>query len=286
MERCLLVTGATRGIGRAIVEALLREAPDARVVMVARDRERAERVCAELAASVGRRPALVVGDLGSLAGARALVDAIAEARIDVLVHNAGIWPTRRELGPEGYERAFVTNHLGPFVLTAGLVDRMPRGGRIVQVSAGLYPLGRLDARDLERTARGHDFGRIRTYASTKLANLLATRGWAERLAAAGIDVNAVHPGVIRTDLGASRGPLGWLLAGAKLFWKTPAHGARGPVRLALDATLAGTRDQFFNELAPEPWRAPATDRALAEAVWAHAEAAIGVTLTDGGRATP
>ena len=280
MSRTIIVSGATRGIGRAIVEALLRQAPAARVVMLARDRERAEAVRAALQATTGRRPELVLGDLGSLAGARALTASIADAYacIDVLVHNAGLWPTRRELSPEGIERAFVTNHLAPFVVTAGLRDRIPRGGRVVQVTAGLYPLGRLDARDLERTARGDDFSRIRTYASTKLANLLATRGWAERLAPAGIDVNAVHPGVIRTHLGASRGPFGWLLAAAKLMWKSPAHGARGPVRLALDLSLSGTSDRFYNELDAEPWRAPATDSALALAVWAHAESRTGVAF--------
>jgi NAD(P)-dependent dehydrogenase (short-subunit alcohol dehydrogenase family) len=268
--RTYIVTGGTRGIGTAVVAALLRHSAAARVVMLARDPTRAAGVQAELARQCGRPPEVVVGDLASLVGARAAAQALAAAapRLDVLVHNAGIWPSRRRLGPEGYEEAFVTNHLAPFLLTRALSAGMPRGGRVVQVTAGLYPLGRFDP---ERTPMGADWSRLKTYAHTKLANLLATRRWAEELRPRGIDVNSVHPGVVRTHLGAAPDPIGWLVAASKLLWASPAKGARGPVRLATDPALAGVTGRYFDQLEEKPFLAPATDAALVEAAWRQAE---------------
>jgi NAD(P)-dependent dehydrogenase (short-subunit alcohol dehydrogenase family) len=121
--------------------------------------------------------------------------------------------------------------------------------------------------DLARTPVGDDFDRFRTYANTKLCNLLCTSELAVRWADRGVTVNAVHPGVVRTKLGDMSGPLGLLLRLIKRRWAAPEVGALGPVRLATDAALANTTGRYHDQLAEAPWPQPARDQALARALW-------------------
>jgi NAD(P)-dependent dehydrogenase (short-subunit alcohol dehydrogenase family) len=270
-----VVTGANSGIGRAIASALLERG--CRVVLVCRDEGRgreAIRTLRELDA--GADVELVLGDLSSLAGSRAAAEAIQRAcpRLDVLIHNAGVWPVRLVHNEDGFEESFATNALAPLVLSKLLEDRLVASrARVVQVSAGLHVAGRID---LQRTPIGADFSRFRTYADTKLWNLLCTRELARRAGARGVTVNAVHPGVVRTGLGDMPGPMGLLLRAFKLTWSTPAKGARGPVRLALDDDLDGVTDTYFDQLRPAKPGPLAEDRELARAVWDRTLALAGL----------
>jgi NAD(P)-dependent dehydrogenase (short-subunit alcohol dehydrogenase family) len=269
-SKTYVVTGGTSGIGLALVEALLRLGPGAEVVVPARNPRRAEEVAAGLRSATGRAPEFVHADLSSIAGARDAAAKIGKKcpRIDVLVHNAGVWPTRLARGPEGFEESFITNHLAPFIITKALNPRIPAGGRIVQVTAGLYPIGKYDP---EKTPKGLDFNKIRTYANTKLANLLVTRRWADVLSPGKIDVNSVHPGVIRTGLGASGGLIGRMMDVLKLALAGPDYGAKGPLRLATDPALSGVTGRYYNQLKETRFRAPATDDKLIAAAWKQAE---------------
>jgi NAD(P)-dependent dehydrogenase (short-subunit alcohol dehydrogenase family) len=235
------------------------------VVLLCRDGQRGERARAEIAAATGN-PAIevVVADLAVRAQTRAAARTLVEQgpRVDVLVHNAGIWPTRLERTAEGLERSFVVNHLAPFLLNAALEPCLGPGSRVVQVTAGLAVKG---AVDLARTPAGHDFNRFRSYANTKLCNLLCTAELARRRAASGVTVNAVHPGLVRTKLGDLPGPLGLVLRLIKRRWDPPEVGALGPVRLATDPALAGTTGRYFDRVAEAPW--PVADPALARALW-------------------
>ena len=179
-----------------------------RLVIVCRDSARGEATRLEIDRQTANADtAVVVANLATLAGvryaARALLDLC--PRLDVLVHNAGVWPTRLQRTPDGFETSFAVNHLAPFVLNHLLRERLLTSvpARIVQVTAGLYAIGRVD---LDRTPTGDDFHRLRTYASTKQCNLLCTMELARRLANDGandgLTVNAVHPGVVRTRLRA------------------------------------------------------------------------------------
>ncbi len=223
--RTAVVTGGNRGIGYAVCEALLDKG--FRTIAVVRHD--------------GAPPGaeVVRGDLGS----RRTVDELATAlrttcdTVDVLVHNAGIWPTRLRHNEDGIEESFAVNHLAPFQLNLALEDRVRR---VVQVSAGLYVKGCVD---LDRTPYGKDFHRMRTYCDTKRANLLLVPLFARRWQDAGVTIDAVHPGVIRTDLGDPGGLLGAVLRVVKRRWASPAEGAAPIVRLVEDT---GT-GRYFNE---------------------------------------
>jgi NAD(P)-dependent dehydrogenase (short-subunit alcohol dehydrogenase family) len=264
-----VVTGGTSGIGQALVAGLA--AAGHQVVLVARDEKRARDVVARLAhaaRAAAPPPLLVLADLRSLAETRAAGARLLEVvpRIDVLVHCAGIWPPRLERTPEGLETSFAVNAMAPLVLNRVLRQRLAASAaRVVQVTAGLYPLARVD---LARTPVGDDFHPIRTYANSKLCNILTTVEAAAQADAGATTFTLVHPGVVRTKLGDRPGPVGWLLRGVKLFWSSPARGARAPLRLA---TAAGGGDprpcRYYDRMRERPLVGPATDRALGRALW-------------------
>lgn len=266
MAKTVVITGAGRGIGLATARELAAEGH--RVVLVARRREQGEAA----REGIGGGAALVVGDLGTRAGVTRLAEELRERfpETDALVHNAGIWPAKKAIGEDGFEQAFFTNHLAPFLLNHLLEDVLrANSARVVQVTAGLYPKGKVDP---ERTPRGLDFHPIRTYADTKLANLMTVPLFARRWEDTGVTITAVHPGVIRTGLGDRPGPLGLLLKLVKRSWAAPEAGARPVARLVTEPEPALYHEEDRRaELLP-----PATDTALARRVWDDAAAVFDV----------
>lgn len=265
----VIITGGNRGIGLATAELLAAEG--LKVALVARRRDQGEAAAARL----GGGAELVVGDLSDRAGVAALAEELKERFPDVrtLVHNAGIWPSKRVLNADGFEQAFFTNHLAPFLLNHLLEERLAHGGAtVVQVSAGLYIKGKVDP---ERTPTGQDFHAIRTYADTKLANLMMLPLFAERWKDAGVTVNALHPGVIRTGLGDRRGPLGLLLKAVKRTWQPPEEGGRPVARLVTH--VPATSGAYFEVDKETPLDPVALDAVLARRLWADASAALDVS---------
>lgn len=213
MDRIL--TGASRGIGRALAVSFARRASSGdRLFLLARDRARLDALTQELAALT--TVVTIPVDLARLDEARAAGDRLArEARPGaLLVHNAGLWPSRRSL-VGGFEEAFALNCLSGLALQAPLL-RAGSLARVLVVSAGLLVKGRFDA---QRTPTGGDFSSFRTYATTKLAGAIAMRDAARRHPE--VEFAVVHPGVVRTDLGARGGLLGAVLRLVKRRWEAP-----------------------------------------------------------------
>lgn len=270
-ENVCVVTGGNAGIGKGIAIELAKQ--QAHVVIVSRNQEKGEQAIADIQQVVpGSHVALVVGDLGTIAGVQQLAQTLLEKfpYIHVLINNAGVWMTQRELNLDGLEVTFMVNHLAPFILTNRLLPRLQASApaRIVNVNAALYVNGRFD---LQQTPYGHDFHRLRTYANTKLGNIFYTQEMARRIAGSGVTVNAVHPGVIRTDLGMMTGPMGWLLRVVKRSWPGPEVGAQAPVWLASSPELENVNGKYFDLQKETPYAAVAQNDELSRQIWALGE---------------
>lgn len=276
----MVVTGANAGIGRAITRRLTSEGHS--VVLVCRRAEAGEEVLAEVAGHGRGKAALVVADLATAVGRAAAIEGIQRAASSIagLVHNAGLWPTRLEKTDEGFEKSYAVNHLAPFALTAGLwpLLRQSKPSRVIVVSAGLYVLGRPQ---FETVEKGLKFSALRTYADTKLCGALFARELALRAQNSGVDVHAVHPGVVNTTLGEGGGIGAWIKSRIKRRWATPESGADAPCWLATAPTLPANSGTFWNERQPIAWHKVAENPALRTDLWTRTERALGCAFDPG-----
>jgi dehydrogenase/reductase SDR family protein 12 len=254
--RTVLVTGPTSGLGLAVTRAAA--ALGARMILVGRDQGRLERLRDELVAAHGvDRFPFVVADLSSLAQVRDAADRIlaSEARLDVLVDNAGAIHAQRSESVDGIEATLALLVVGPFVLESSLLPllRRTRGARVIAVtSGGMYAQG-LPLDDLQYATGRYDG--TRAYARAKRAQVALMREWARR---SGRDVTftAMHPGWADTPGLADALPTFRRAMGPLL--RTPAEGADTVLWLATSrpALLDG---HLFLDRRPRPFdRIPAT----------------------------
>ncbi len=198
--KTIVATGGTSGIGEVAVVALAKMG--ARIILIARDEQRAEQTLVKLEAAAPRAGhALHLADLSSMAETRRVGQAIAasEPRIDVLVNNAGALFSHRRVTPEGLEMTFALNHMAYFVLTEALRERLIASApaRIVSTSSDAHKGARLDFDDLQGAK---SYSGFRAYSRSKLANILFTRELARRLEGTGVVANCFHPGFVAVAL--------------------------------------------------------------------------------------
>jgi NAD(P)-dependent dehydrogenase (short-subunit alcohol dehydrogenase family) len=248
--KTVVVTGATSGIGVETAVALA--GAGARVVITGRDRARGEAAVEDIKRRSGSQMVeLVVFDLGDLSSVRAgAAEILARCpRIDVLVNNAGIVLSDRRVTPDGLEATFAVNHLGPFLLTDLLLDRIEASApaRIVNVASTAHKGARrgLDFDDLqsERTYRA-----LQVYSKSKLANIQFTTELARRLAGTGVTANSLHPGTVATGYGRDGDTKGVFAFGLKVikpFILSAERGARTSVFLASSPEVAGVTGAYF-----------------------------------------
>lgn len=273
-----VITGATRGIGRATAEALGRGG--ATLVLVCRRRSDGEEVAAAIArgGGTGPPPGVIEADLSSRAAVRAAAREILAAhdRVDVLINNAGTIPRTRQVTEDGLEMQFAVNHLAPFLLTHLLLDRLRSSApaRVVTLSSTTHHGATIDFSDLQ-SEREYDPEDV--YAVTKLMNLLFTYELARRLRDTGVTANALHPGAVATRLLADymRVPLvGGALA--RTFGVSPDQGADTVVYLATAPEVETVTGKYFTKR-QEARSSPAShDEAAGRRLWEVSERLAGV----------
>jgi retinol dehydrogenase-12 len=278
--KTVIVTGGNSGIGQATAVALARTG--ARTIITARDPGRGQAAVEEIRRASGSdQVELVVFDLGDLASVRAgAAELLAGCpRIDVLINNAGLVLTDRSETVDGYESTFAVNHLGPFLLTELLTDRLVASApsRVVNVASTAHRSARhgLDFDDLQ-SRRGYKG--MQVYGSSKLANILFTTELARRLSGKAVTVNAVHPGTVATGYGRdgdTRGLLAFGLKVIKPFILTPEKGAETSVFLASSPEVAGVTGKYFVKSKARNPSAAAQDEAAAHRLWTVSEELVG-----------
>jgi NAD(P)-dependent dehydrogenase (short-subunit alcohol dehydrogenase family) len=252
-DKLVLVTGANSGIGYATVKALA--TMGASVIMLCRDRMKGETAQRELiAATKNQRIHLVLADLAIRDDIVKACDHVAVefGQLDVLVNNAALIPPKRTLTPDGLESQFAINHLSYFMMSLLLLPLLQkRGGRIVNVSSDLHREGVIDWDNLqaEREYAGSMYGSgWGQYSNTKLMNVLFTKALAAKLPDRAVTVNALHPGLIGTNL--TRHNIPKLVRPFFLAFAPNADtGAKTSVYLASSPDVSGVTGEYFEKSA-------------------------------------
>jgi NAD(P)-dependent dehydrogenase (short-subunit alcohol dehydrogenase family) len=262
-----MVTGASGGMGRCIAAALAESG--ATVVVVCRTPQRATELCNRLKVQTGQHGIVgMAAELGRLSEVRTLAHSFRREfdRLDLLVNNAGAHFRQRQLSADGIELHLAVNYLAPLLLTLELEPVLARAApsRVVNVVSDsmsdtrLVKLGRprpvaLELDDLQAERRYHP---MRTYARSKLALLMCGYHLAREWAGRGIAIQALHPGLIATDIVKDVAPaaVGPLLGLIKLLLRTPEEGAAATLAVALqEAPIPATGGYFVAGL---PRRSP------------------------------
>jgi len=254
-----VVTGASRGIGKATTEELERRG--ATVVTLGRDAARSTITC----------------DLASFTSIRAAAAQILERwpRIALLVNNAGVQHLRRTVSVDGIEETLAVNHLAPFLLTRLLMPALDAGGvgRVLTLSSELARWGRVDFDDLQQTRR---YNGTRAYLQSKLANIMFTLSLASRLSGSTVSAACVYPGLVVTDLMRERWwwRSRWLRPLWRAIFSTPNDAARTVVAAATLPAANGCCFTAGGRTVRVP--GPALDPAAQQRLWDETVRLVGV----------
>lgn len=270
-KKVAMITGATDGIGKATARQLA--ARQYAIIVVGRNPKKAADVVKSIKEETGNPDVQhLIADFSSLQAVRKLAEAVLEqyGQLDVLINNAGVVTSTRQLSADGYELQLAVNHLAPFLLTNLLMDAL-HSARIINVSSVGHARGQINFDDLHFE---REFLPRQAYYQTKLANVLFTYALARRLN--GATANVLHPGIVKTALSANYmgNPVFRFFEG--LISISPEKGAHASVYLATSPDVAGINGGYFVKQQQKD-SAPFTyDEALQEQLWTISTQLVGL----------
>ena len=264
-----VVSGSTSGVGLEAVKRLARG--NAHIVMVCRNLDKAENIRKEIMTQSQVQVDIVLSDFSDLREVRKAAEILLRdyPRIDVLINSAGLFSTTRTTTKDGFETVFCVNHLAPFLLTYLLLERLRQStpARIIQVNSEGHRFGGLDLDDLNWDRRR--YSGLQGYGASKIAQLLTTWEFADRLRGSGVTINAMHPGDVKTNIGNNNGALyRWFLH--NVTWHTlkdPVISGEALYYLAAAPEMSDVSGRFFHLTIDEKPAAPALDREKGRKVW-------------------
>lgn len=270
-NRIVVITGATSGIGLAAAKKYASHGAD--VICINRNEIKSKELCETLRHRYQVNCTYLIADFSKLSEVHKAAKQLStlDKKIDVLIHNAGIFLTRRTFSADNLEMVFQTNYLSSFILNYYLKDKFiqQKSGRIIFVNSEAYRFAvwGLHLDDLSWDRRG--YSGMKSYGAAKLAQLLSMIILNDYFAGTGATVNAMHPGNVRTNSGQNNGKL------YKLIKKIAVdRTARGPeisaealYFLGVARELKNTSGKFFNLTTIEEPAPPALDQNAAEKLW-------------------
>ncbi|XP_042269690.1 dehydrogenase/reductase SDR family member 13-like [Thunnus albacares] len=273
-----IVTGSNTGIGKATALDLAKRG--ARVILACRNKEKAEAAAFDIRRESGNTQVVFMQlDLASFKSVRSFAETFlkTEPRLDILINNAGVLGAGRT--EDGFGVAFGVNHLGHFLLTNLLLERLQQSGssRVVTVAALLHHLGNIDfpllASNKDLVSGQSTWHNFKAYSNSKLCNVLFTRELANRLEGTSVTCYSLHPGVIYTELCRSMSLWQQLLMMpfAKLFFLDPDGGSQTTLHCALQEGIEPLSGRYFSNCALQQVGAKGRDDALAKKLWEVSE---------------
>ena len=270
-DKLVVITGASSGIGYHTARKYAAHGAD--LLCINRNMQKSEALCREIESEFGVRCDYRIADLSRLADIHEVGNELLklEKPIDVVIHNAGIYLTKRELSPDGIEKVFVIQHLASFILNFILMDKLKsqKSARIILVNSEGHRFAawglRLDDLNWEKRR----YSGLKSYGSAKLAQLLSMMVFNDHFQNTGVTINAMHPGAVKTDTGQENGPAyRWFKRNfLDKSLKSPELSAEALYYLGVAKEIEGVSGKFFNLTTVEEPAPPAIDRETAFEIW-------------------
>jgi retinol dehydrogenase-13 len=271
-SRLVVITGATSGIGYATAVKYASRGAD--ILSVNRNEEKSIQLCETIKNQFNVECTYLIADFARLAEVHEVAKQLTalDRDIDVLIHNVGVFNTRKTFTIDNLEMVFQTNYLGAFILNYYLRDKFikQKFGRILLVNseAHRFAVWGLHLDDLAWDK--HHYSGLKSYGAAKTAQLLSMIKLNEYFAGTAVTVNAMHPGNVRTNSGQNNGTI------YKFFKKvlvdstakSPDISAEALYYLGVSSDLATISGKFFNLTTEEEPAPPALDRKVADQLWA------------------
>lgn len=278
--RLVVISGATSGIGYLTAKKFASHG--ARLLCINRNEKKSEALKAEIEKEYKVSCEYIIADLSSLKDVYSAAERLLniDSPIDVLIHNAGIHLTRRELTAEGFDKVFVVNHLSSFVINILLSQKLKsqEKARIILVNSEGHRFAawglRLDDLNWEKRR----YSGLKSYGSAKLAQLLSMLLLVEYFRPTGVTINAMHPGAVRSETGKENGAF-YRWVKKHLFDKTlrpTGISAESIYYLGVSDEIEGVSGKFFNLTTVEEPAPPALDKEAAYELWSKSVEMTGV----------
>jgi len=270
-NKLIVITGATSGIG--YFTARKYASMGANILTVNRNQQKSEALCNEIENEFGVKCNYLIADLSILSDIKRVADELAnlESSIDLLIHNAGVYLTRRELTVDGLEKVFVVHYLSAFIINYRLIEKLKsqQRARIIMVGSEGHRFAawglRLDDLNWDRRR----YSGLKSYGSAKTSQLLSMIIFDQIFRGSGVTINTMHPGAVKTETGQENGAFyRWF---KKNFFdkslKSPEISAEALYYLGVSQELKGESGKFFNLTTLEEPAPPALDKDVAGELW-------------------
>ena len=271
VDRLTVITGATSGIG--YVTAMKFASRGADILCINRNEEKSEDLVKTLTSQFGAECTYMIADFTKLSDIHAVGKRLAalDRNIDVLIHNAGVYVTRKTFTADNLETVFQTNYLSSFILNHYVKEKLKNqnSGRIIFVNseAHRFAVSGLYFDDLAWNR--HRYSGLRSYGAAKMAQLLSVMKLNEYFAGSGVTVNAMHPGNVKTNSGQNNGQIYKLFK--RIFVdrtaRSPEISAEAIYYLGVSSELDNISGKFFNLTTVEEPAPPALDKDAADELW-------------------
>ncbi|XP_069022629.1 dehydrogenase/reductase SDR family member 13-like [Embiotoca jacksoni] len=281
--KTVIVTGSNTGIGKTTAIDLAKRG--ARVILACRSKQRGEAALEEVKRESGSSQVVFMQmDLGSLKSVRSFAETFlkTEPRLDILINNAGIYMQGRTA--DGLGMMFGVNHIGHFLLTNLLLERLKDCGpsRVVNVASTAHNFGKIDFDSLnshKALGVGTSFYEtLKVYSDSKLCNVLFTHELAKRLQGTMVTCYSLHPGAINSEL--ARNASSWFQLVLKpvtvFFFKNTVQGAQTTLHCALQEAIEPLSGRYFSNCTVREAYAKAKDDATAKKLWELSERLCGL----------
>ena len=270
-NKLVVITGATSGIGYHTARKYA--ANGANILCINRNIQKSEALCKEIENEFGVHCNYKIADLSCLKDIKRVSEELAtmNSPIDVLIHNAGVYLTKRELTTDGFEKVFVIQYLSSFIINIILMNKLKTQGkaRIIMVNSEGHRFAawglRLDDLNWEKRR----YSGLKSYGSAKIAQLLSMLVFNEHFQNTVVTINSMHPGAVKTDTGQENGPVyRWFKRNfIDKTLKSPEISAEALYFLGVSKEVEAVSGKFFNLTTEEEPAPPALDKEVAYELW-------------------